>query len=345
LRRTISFAFVCLLVYSLFGVLFSITADDAVANSRLLVIEYHLPGQTNLENGVTVNSTLSQTSDSELYTITVDSYAFSMRCVLICPDDADYDLYARFGIEPRRDTYDFRGYASGDEDVSYEAPSAGLWYFMVYSYQGKGSYNLTVSISYVEELQVGITSSGILSQAYIGDIWRITVGNNVTLMNIVLDCEPGDFDIYGKQGEHPTTYSYDWEASNLGNENFTFENPAKGTWFILVYPYEGVGSYNLTVNFEYGNPGLFVGPVADFFSSPFGISLTTALAVGIALFAYYRFRSPRGSDRVITGYEEHLASRYDSEYYSEPRFCMYCGTQFELGSDICQECGARKPRD
>jgi hypothetical protein len=328
----------------MFCSLFLLLDSGIAVDSELQTIEYHLPGQTNLQNGITVNSTLSHTDDSEMYTISVESYAFSMRCVLICPDDADYDLYARFGVEPRIDTYDFRGYESGDEDVSYDVPNVGTWYIMVYSYQGKGAYNLTVSISYVEELQVGITSNGILDQTYQGDIWRIAVGTNVTSMNIVLDCEPSDFDVYGKQGEHPTTNSYDWEASNLGNENFTYENPAKGTWFLLVYPYEGVGPYNLTIYFEYGDAGIFVGPEADFFSSPFFISLTTALAVGIALFAYYRIRSPRRETQVISGYEDHLARRYDSTYYGEPRFCMYCGTEFSPDSDICPECGARRPK-
>ena len=119
---------------------------------------------------------------------------------------------------------------------------------MVYSYDGKGSYNLTVTVSYIEELHAGIASSGFIEYTFIGDIWRIAVGTNVTSMNLVLECEPSDFDVYGKQGVHPTTYSYDWEADNLGNENFTYENPAKGTWFILVYAYESFGSYNITVN-------------------------------------------------------------------------------------------------
>ena len=344
MRRTISFAIVCLLIYSLYGVLSSTTEDTAI-NSGLRTIEYHLPGQTSLLNGITVNSTLLHTGDSEMFTITVESYALSMRCVLICPDDADYDLYARAGGEPTRDVYDFRGYAGGDEDVSYEAPIAGVWYLMVYSYSGKGSYNLTVSISYIEELQVGIQTSGMLENTYESDIWRVTVGNNVTSMNLIIECVSGsDFDAFGRLGQHPTTYTYDWEADNLGSENFTYENPAKGTWFIMVYAYEGAGSYNITINFEYGDPGFFVGPVPEFFSSPFGISLTTALAVGIALFTYYRIRSPRRSGQVVTGYEEHLAQRYDSAYYDEPRFCMYCGTQFEPGSDICQECGARRPQ-
>jgi hypothetical protein len=331
-------------VYTISGVpVLNLISDKSVRSEISCTGQYSL-GQTNLQNGISVNSTLSHTDDFEIFTFSVESYALSMLCILIGPDDADFDLYGRLGAEPTEDIYDLRGFDSGDEDVSYDAPVAGIWYFMVHSYSGKGSFNLTVTISYVEELQVGITSNGELEQTYTSDIWRVTVGTNVTAMNILLECEPNDFDVYGRRGEHPTTYTYDWEAGNLGNENFTHENPAKGTWYIMVYPYEGVGSYNITVNFVYGDSGFFEGPVPDFFSTPFGISLTTAIAVGLALVAYYRIRSPRRTDRGITGYEAHLAQRYDSVYYDEPRFCMYCGTQFEPGSDLCQECGARKPQ-
>ena len=104
-------------------------------------------GDNVLEDGVTSTSSLSATGATEMWTIQVDADAESMYSVLTC-GSADFDLYGRLGAEPTTSTYDWRGYTSGGEEVTFNTPGAGTWYIMVRSYSGTGSYGLTVSITY-----------------------------------------------------------------------------------------------------------------------------------------------------------------------------------------------------
>ncbi len=104
-------------------------------------------GDNELENGVTATSSLSATGATEMWTMEVDSGAVSMESILTC-GSADFDLYGRLGAEPTTSTYDWRGYTSGGEEVTFNNPGAGTWYFMVRSYSGSGSYQLTVTIDY-----------------------------------------------------------------------------------------------------------------------------------------------------------------------------------------------------
>jgi hypothetical protein len=69
-----------------------------------------------------------------------------MRGILTC-GSADFDLYGRLGAEPTTSTYDWRGYTSGGEDVTFPNPGAGTWYIMVRSYSGTGAYELTVILT------------------------------------------------------------------------------------------------------------------------------------------------------------------------------------------------------
>ncbi|MGY5879301.1 MAG: CUB domain-containing protein [Candidatus Thorarchaeota archaeon] len=104
-------------------------------------------GDNVLENGVTATSSLAAQYATEMWTIEVGSDAESMYSVLTC-GSADFDLYGRRGAEPTTSTYDWRGYTSGGEEVTFNTPGAGTWYIMVRSYSGTGSYALTVTITY-----------------------------------------------------------------------------------------------------------------------------------------------------------------------------------------------------
>ncbi|MFW9990688.1 MAG: pre-peptidase C-terminal domain-containing protein [Candidatus Odinarchaeota archaeon] len=104
-------------------------------------------GGNELTSGVPVSSSLAAQYATEMWTIQVDSDAVSMHSVLTC-GSADFDLYGRRGAEPTTSTYDWRGYTSGGEDVTFSNPGAGTWYIMVRSYSGTGPYQLTVTITY-----------------------------------------------------------------------------------------------------------------------------------------------------------------------------------------------------
>jgi hypothetical protein len=102
------------------------------------------PGDNVLTSGVPVSGSL--TTGSEMWTIAVPANTAAMDSVLTC-GSADFDLYGRLGSEPTLTTYDWRGYTSGGEEVTYELPGTGTWYIMVQVYSGSGSYGLTVTLS------------------------------------------------------------------------------------------------------------------------------------------------------------------------------------------------------
>jgi hypothetical protein len=99
-----------------------------------------------LSDGVTSSSSLAAQGAEEMWTMQVPSGKASMYSVLTC-GSADFDLYGRLGAEPTTSTYDWRGYTSGGEEVTFSNPGAGTWHFMVKSYSGTGSYSLTVTLS------------------------------------------------------------------------------------------------------------------------------------------------------------------------------------------------------
>jgi hypothetical protein len=104
------------------------------------------PPDNELTSGVTVYSSLAAQYDTEMWTIEVGPNMESMNSVLNC-GSADFDLYGRLGAEPTTSTYDWRGYTTGGEDVTYDFPGQGTWYIMVRSYSGTGAYDLTVTLS------------------------------------------------------------------------------------------------------------------------------------------------------------------------------------------------------
>jgi hypothetical protein len=103
-------------------------------------------GDNELTSGVTVYGSLSAVGEEEMWTIVVPSGTDAMSSVLNC-GSADFDLYGRLGAEPTTSTYDWRGYTTGGEDVTFDFPGAGTWYIMVRVYSGSGDYDLTVTLS------------------------------------------------------------------------------------------------------------------------------------------------------------------------------------------------------
>ncbi|MCF2138443.1 MAG: Ig-like domain-containing protein [Candidatus Lokiarchaeota archaeon] len=126
-----------------------VEAYDAAGNvgTDSITINVDNSGGTNnqLTSGQTVTGNLAAQYDTEMWYIIVNEGATSMRTVLTC-GSADFDVYGRLGAEPTTTTYDWRGYTSGGEDVTFNNPEAGTWYIMVRSYSGTGDYQLTVTV-------------------------------------------------------------------------------------------------------------------------------------------------------------------------------------------------------
>ena len=210
-----------------------------------------------LQNGVASTGSLSAVGGSATWTIQVNANAVSMYSVLTC-GSADFDLYGKLGAAPTTSVYDWRGYTSGGEEVTFSSPGAGTWHIMVLSYSGTGSYTLTVTITYGgggNVLQNGVASTGSLSATGATATWTIQVDANAVSMYSVLTCGSADFDLYGKLGVAPTTSVYDWRGYTSGGEEVTYSSPGAGTWYIMVRSYSGSSSYTLTVTITYGGGG------------------------------------------------------------------------------------------
>jgi hypothetical protein len=222
-----------------------------------------LISQVELTDGVTVSGVLDAEDDYDMYLITVGAFASGMRAVLEIPSDTDFDVYGQFDELPTTSAYDWRGVTTTGEDVYYSFPNAGTWYIMVYSYTGAGQYNLTVSVDHGDVefpgvLESGVTSSGSLLNEDDIDIWEITIVNASSSMRVVLDCGDNDFDLYASWNRHPTWLDNDWQSVEIGREDYTFDDPEMGTWYIMVHAFTGAGSYNLTLLIEYKSLGVLV---------------------------------------------------------------------------------------
>jgi hypothetical protein len=112
------------------------------------------PTDNELTSGQTVTSSLAATGAEEMWTIVVGASCEQMYSVITC-GSADFDLYGKLGSEPTTSSYDWRGYTSGGEEVTFASPGAGTWYIMVKSYSGTGSYDLTVTLTYAAPITWG----------------------------------------------------------------------------------------------------------------------------------------------------------------------------------------------
>jgi hypothetical protein len=121
-------------------------SSNTGSDTHSVTVDNSGSGGNVLSDGVPASGSLAAQGDTEMWTMQVPSGKASMYSVLTC-GSADFDLYGRFGAEPTTDTYDWRGYTSGGEEVSFSNPNAGTWYIMVRSYSGSGSYELTVTLN------------------------------------------------------------------------------------------------------------------------------------------------------------------------------------------------------
>ncbi|MFW9847572.1 MAG: Ig-like domain-containing protein [Candidatus Thorarchaeota archaeon] len=172
-------------------------------------------GDNELESGVTETSSLPARYSTEMWYIEVGTNCESMYSELTC-GSADFDLYGRLGAEPTTSTYDWRGYTSGGEEVTYNNPRAGTWYIMVRSYSGSGPYSLTVTLTYgggdTTAPSVSITSPS--SGATVSDTTTISFTasdtNGISSRRILID---------GAQVS--TSSSYNWDTTGYSDGTHT----------------------------------------------------------------------------------------------------------------------------
>ena len=312
--------------------------------SPVTKVETIVLSQTELLNSLTVGGHLDGDDDTVLYTIQVAPNAVYMRSILTCPSSADFDLYGKVGAPPSTDFYDWRGFSTTGEDVTYGSPFSGTWYIMVHSWDGNGSYELTVTIHYLVledegELEDGITSHSTLTGYSDMEYWSIEVLSNVTSIRTVLTCGGNDFDLYARRNNIPTRSEHDWDSTRVGDEDYTYSNPGSGTWVIMVYAFSGDGSYQITVYLHYDSLPEWTGWLTDLFFSPMVIFSLIGLVCLVGCVKAAR----RDPQPYSPGREVHEPTWHSHDDLS-PLYCMYCGTRMSSCQSTCGECGAILPR-
>ena len=224
------------------------------------------PEDNVLENGVASTSSLSATGASEMWEIQVNSGAIKMESILTC-GSADFDLYGKLGAEPTTSVYDWRGYTSGGEEVTFNNPGAGTWYVMVRSYSGGSSYSLTVTVTYqtadTTAPSVSITSPS--NGATVGDTVTVQVSatDNVGVVGRAISIDGGAY-----------TTSLSWDTTAV----------ADGSHTIRARAWDAAGNYGYSSTITVTVENEVAPPPSNVLTS--GTTATGSLAAQGATYTY-----------------------------------------------------------
>lgn len=98
--------------------------------------------------------------------------------------------------------------------------------------------------------------SGIAAAANADKIYKIEVPAGSQALAVTTWGGRGDADIYVKQGSVPTQATYTCKSTNPdNNESCRIDNPAPGTWYILLHPYSQVALMSLNASVAGGCDG------------------------------------------------------------------------------------------
>ncbi len=210
---------------------------------------------TQLTNGVAVNLPDEAPDNAQYFVIDVPADQTSLTVTM--RGDGDADLYVRRGEEPTLEDYDYAPYLVGsDEGVLVSDPSAGMWYIMVYAFEGFSNLELTARYDRADPIPLtsGEPVPDIAGEEGSLAYYRITVpeGTASLVTETVAASNVGDdVDLYVRYGELPTIYDYDAESAFVtGNENVYIDAPQAGDWFILVYGYTDYSGLTLQATYS-----------------------------------------------------------------------------------------------
>ena len=195
----------------------------------------------NLSNGVPVTGISGAAGSERFYMIVVPSGQDELE-ISISGGTGDCDLYVRKDAVPTTTTYDYRPYKVGnDETVTVANPAAGTWYIMLRGYTAYSGVTLVAGYSAsiaVVPLTNGVPVTGLSDTTGGEKFYKIEVPAGQTKLEIQISGGTGDCDLYVKRGAMPTTTDYDYRPFLFGNnESVTVNNPAAGTWYIMLRAY------------------------------------------------------------------------------------------------------------
>ncbi|WP_143767157.1 hypothetical protein [Methanocella conradii] len=170
-------------------------------------------------------------------TYSVSGYS-SVTVVMTGNENADFDLYARWGSPPTTSNYDARGTSINSLEY-FVTSGSGTLYIMVYSYNGSGNWKSWV-ISGTPNVDSGV-KTGTLSGTGSTVTYSVTGFRKGYAFNSGPD--GNDFDLYTKWNSQPTTSNYDAVGYSGNAQEIAGPASGSGTLYFMVLSYSGSGEY------------------------------------------------------------------------------------------------------
>ena len=135
----------------------------------------------------------------------------------------------------------------------------------------------------------GVPVTGISGSAGSEKFYKIEVPAGQDQLEISTSEGTGDVDLYVRRGSQPTTSSYDYRPYKVGNDEVvTVENPAAGTWYIMLKGYNAYAGVKLLAEYS---AAITITPLAN--SVP-----VTGIAGGDGAELYFKIDVPAGPDEA-----------------------------------------------
>ncbi len=209
-----------------------------------------------LSNGVPVTGISGSAGSEQFYTIDVPAGQDELE-ISTSGGTGDVDLYVRRGSPPTTTSYDYRPYKIGNEEtVTVANPVPGTWHIMLRGYNAYSGVTLLASYSAaitITPLANGVPVTGLAGTEGTEKYFQIDVPAGQTKLEIAISGGTGDADLYVKRGAVPTSSDYDYRPFLFGNnETVTVNNPAAGTWYIMIRAYNAYTGLTLLASYGGG---------------------------------------------------------------------------------------------
>jgi len=204
---------------------------------RYFVEKYYHWNVTGLPSGILVafeQGYLSGTGATYVFSVSGDT---KYTVVLAGNENADFDLYAKWGSPPTTTDYDARGYSATSLEY-FTTSGSGTLYIMIRSYSGSGYWKCWV-------LTRGPTEdsgrkTGYLSNSGDEDAYSIVGGGHGYAF--ISGPDTADFDLYVKWNSVPTTTDYDDRGYSVYSQEIAHAK-GTGTFYWKIRSYSGSSEY------------------------------------------------------------------------------------------------------
>jgi len=211
---------------------------------------------TRLEDEVPISGLSGLAGDRAWFVIDVPSGRAGIM-FRISGGTGDCDMYIKHGAKPTETDYDYRPSDNGNEEsISIGNPAGGSWYVLL---KADDTYSgVTLLADYwgahvpdVIYLTSGVPVTGLAGGSGSEQFFAITTPAGATKLEIRMSGGTGDADLYVKKGFLPAVDDYDFRPYKIGNnETVAINDPAAGTWYIMIRGYQPFAGVTLVATYE-----------------------------------------------------------------------------------------------